>query len=130
MAVDFQGRESSLLAGGEDSLSDDQNWSSSESSFNGFGSHLNTPVGSELDSTSTATESDEDGFMAELTRQMADYTLEEEDGENWRSNDDGLGGPYVKPTGFLSHEQALAHSNQRLPPTHVCVFFFFFFFFF
>ncbi|KAM7496489.1 hypothetical protein LguiA_020903 [Lonicera macranthoides] len=121
MAVDFQGREPSLLAGREDSLSDDQNWSSSESGFNGFGSYLNTPVGSELDSTSTETESDEDGFMAELTRQMADYTLEEEegDGENWRSNGDGLGGPYLKPTGFLSNQHALTDSNQRLPPTHL-----------
>ncbi|KAA8549329.1 hypothetical protein F0562_001013 [Nyssa sinensis] len=54
-----------------------------ESVLNGFGScgssssGFSTPAGSELGSTET--ESDEDYFVAELTRQMADYMLQEDD---------------------------------------------------
>ncbi|CAK9147419.1 unnamed protein product [Ilex paraguariensis] len=59
--------------------------SRSESSLSGFGSWetsssgLSTPLGSELGSATDQTESDEDNFIAELTRQMADYMLQEED---------------------------------------------------
>ncbi|KAL8146082.1 uncharacterized protein LOC141707275 [Apium graveolens] len=51
--------------------------SSTESVFSGFGSSsgLNTPAGSDLDSI----ESEEDDFMAELTRKMAENMLLEED---------------------------------------------------
>ena len=51
--------------------------SSAESVFSGFGSSsgLNTPAGSDLDSL----ESEEDDFMAELTRKMAENMLLEDD---------------------------------------------------
>lgn len=55
--------------------------SSGDSVFSGFGSYgssssdLNTPAMSEMDST----ESDEDDFIAELTRQMAENMLQEDD---------------------------------------------------
>lgn len=51
--------------------------SSTESVFSGFGSSsgLNTPAGSDLDST----ESEQDDFMAELTRKMAENMLLEDD---------------------------------------------------
>lgn len=55
--------------------------SSGDSVFSGFGScgssssDLNTPAVSEMDST----ESDEDNFIAELTRQMAENMLQEDD---------------------------------------------------
>lgn len=54
---------------------------SDDSVFSGFGSCgssssvLDTPAMSEMDST----ESDEDDFMAELTRQMAENMLQDED---------------------------------------------------
>lgn len=49
--------------------------SSSSSSWSGWSS----PIESELGSTETETESEEDGFIAELTRQMADYMLDDDD---------------------------------------------------
>lgn len=51
--------------------------SSTESVFSGFGSSsgLNTPAGSDMDSI----DSEEDDFMAELTRKMAENMLLEDD---------------------------------------------------
>ncbi|KAK9059577.1 hypothetical protein SSX86_020281 [Deinandra increscens subsp. villosa] len=62
-------------------------WSSSSSS-----SFLTTSFGSELDSNDAdlddgGGDGDDDEFIAQLTRQLADYTLEENDDE-----DDGVGG--------------------------------------
>ncbi|KAI3667710.1 hypothetical protein L6452_42779 [Arctium lappa] len=54
-------------------------WGSSSSS-----SVLNTSFGSDLDSSET--DNDEDEFIAELTRQMADYMLQEDDDDDVNNN--------------------------------------------
>lgn len=90
--------------------------SGSESVFSGFesfgssssSSDLSTLVGSELDSTEVESDDEEDEFMAELTRQMADYMLQEDedkeeeaadcDSENFKDTD----GQGIKDTSVIS----------------------------
>ncbi|XP_059626557.1 uncharacterized protein LOC132269393 [Cornus florida] len=81
MAVDFQDRET-FFPSSRLFTQDESSSTESESMLNGFGScgssssGLST-VGSEM--SSTKTENDEDDFIADLTRQMAEYMLHEDD---------------------------------------------------
>ncbi|KAK1396782.1 hypothetical protein POM88_006645 [Heracleum sosnowskyi] len=79
--------------------------SSTESVFSGFGSSsgINTPAGSDLDSI----ESEEDDFMAELTRKMAENMLLEED--------DNKVAPASSP---VSDNTAKCYQNQQEKKAH------------
>ncbi|XP_016481365.1 uncharacterized protein LOC107802395 [Nicotiana tabacum] len=74
---------------GNDSLFGSYGWSEHSSS-----SGLSSPFGSELGSTETdETESEEDeDFIAQLTRQMADYMLKDDDDEEEEEEGGGGGG--------------------------------------
>ncbi|CAI9770869.1 unnamed protein product [Fraxinus pennsylvanica] len=80
MASEFTEKKKKLLF--SDLFKGNQSMASSPSteSVLGSSSALSSPFGSELDSTETSGSEDED-FIAELTRQMAEHLLQE-DGEN------------------------------------------------
>ncbi|CAL5334076.1 unnamed protein product [Camellia sinensis] len=71
----------------EDDILSNKGSRNNESISNEFGSSSwsgwSSPIESELGSTETETESEEeDGFIAELTRQMADYMLDDDDDDD------------------------------------------------
>lgn len=122
MAVDFQGTGALHIS---ESLTEDRlinhYWSSSESASNGFGS-----CGSSSEDLNTETESDDEDFIAELNRQMADYMLKEEDdvqkpapnsvSHNSKSGKK-LAGSLGKTSSLHAHTKStnitgLVHSNQ------------------
>ncbi|CAI9287998.1 unnamed protein product [Lactuca saligna] len=84
---------------------------SSESAFTGSwgssSSFLNTSFGSEQDSSETDND-DGDEFVAELTRKMADYMLQEDD-------DDNSYDKYTSPEGYVSQKPVseVKHPNQN-----------------
>ena len=89
---------SSLL--GADQYIVNPNPLSSESAFTGSwgssSSFLNTSFGSEQDSSETDND-DGDEFVAELTRKLADYMLQEDD-------DDNSYDKYTSPKGYVSQK--------------------------
>ncbi|KAA8543811.1 hypothetical protein F0562_022012 [Nyssa sinensis] len=141
MAVDFDEKESMFpsrfLTDEDINVSENQNIkkngsgssSSTESIQHWFSScgssdspsSLSTSFGSELGSTET--ESDEDDFIAELTRQMADYMLQEDD-ENTSTPNSVSAKPEWSDCDMGSkthHGQNLLSSTSRKPcsvPAH------------
>lgn len=84
MAVEFHGRQRLLLLkllNDDDILSEDRRTTQTGSPFGSSSSGLSSPFGSDLCSTETESSDDDNNndFIAELTRQMADYMLEEDD---------------------------------------------------
>ncbi|THG13698.1 uncharacterized protein LOC114273994 isoform X1 [Camellia sinensis] len=84
MAVEFHGRQRLLLSkllNDDDILSEDRRTTQTGSPFGSSSSGLSSPFGSDLCSTETESSDDDNNsdFIAELTRQMADYMLEEDD---------------------------------------------------
>lgn len=111
MADEFNdSNRSSLL--GIDQYIINQNPLSSESAFTGSwgssSSFLNTSFGSEQDSSETDNDNDDgDEFVAELTRKMADYMLQEDEDDN--------NNKYTYPGGFVSQKpiSEVKHPNQH-----------------
>ncbi|KAL6967603.1 hypothetical protein U1Q18_033413 [Sarracenia purpurea var. burkii] len=100
----------------------------------GFGSSVSSssgwcsPFGSEPGSTETESDEEDDDFIAELTRQMADYMLEEDDGDdsgnaatnfssqNLKNSSRSPGSPQFKFSGSGS-DSGSTHHGERSPIT-------------
>ncbi|XP_052180342.1 uncharacterized protein LOC127793598 [Diospyros lotus] len=126
MAVDFRERGSLLpseLLDDHDLLLDSRsNGPTTELISDGFSSTvfsssgLSSPFGSELSSTETESEvEDDDSFLAELTRQMADYMLKEDDEIASENLKNSFGRMPVSPEHRFSGSECMLNTQTSVP---------------